>query len=84
MEWQETMSATDHFPTTQQTWILDRLAERHGGSSALRSHLMERYREPLLAYARRSSLRSIAEPDDLVKGLVKGEAVSVPARADRP
>jgi len=68
MEWQESMSATDHFPTTQQTWILDRLAEGHGGSSALRSHLMERYREPLLAYARGSSLRSIAEPDELVHG----------------
>jgi hypothetical protein len=62
------MSATDHFPTTQQTWILDRLAEGHGGSSALRSHLMEWYRGPLVAYARGSSLRTVAEPDEHVHG----------------
>ena len=31
------MSATDHFPTTQLTWLLDRLAEGHGGSSAMRT-----------------------------------------------
>ena len=52
------MSATDHFPTTQQTWILDRIAEGHGGSSAMRSHNMTRYREPLLAYVRGSTLRA--------------------------
>lgn len=62
------MSATDHFPTTHQTWLLDRLAEGHGGSSALREHIMTRYREPLLAYARGSSLRTVAEPDELVHG----------------
>ena len=62
------MSATDHFPTTQQTWILDRIAEGHGGSSAMRSHIMTRYREPLLAYVRGSTLRFVAEPDELVHG----------------
>lgn len=62
------MSATDHFPTTHQTWLLDRLAEGHGGSSALREHIMTRYREPLLAYARGSCLRTVAEPDELVHG----------------
>ena len=62
------MSTTDHFPTTHQTWLLDRLAEGHGGSSALREHIMTRYREPLLAYARGSSLRTVAEPDELVHG----------------
>ncbi|MCX5651360.1 MAG: hypothetical protein NTU45_08230 [Planctomycetota bacterium] len=60
------MSETDHFPTTQQTWLFDRLAEGHGGSSAIRDHLMTRYREPLLAYARGSTLRTVAEPDELV------------------
>ena len=62
------MSTTEHFPTTHQTWLLDRLAEGHGGSSALREHIMTRYREPLLAYARGSSLRTVAEPDELVHG----------------
>ena len=62
------MSETDHFPTTEQTWLLDRLAEGHGGSSARRDHIMTRYREPLLAYARGSSLRTVAEPDELVHG----------------
>jgi hypothetical protein len=68
MERRVSMSATDHFPTTQQTWILDRLAEGHRGSSAVRDHIMTRYREPLLAYARGSSLRTVAEPDELVHG----------------
>lgn len=62
------MSGTDHFPTTQQTWLFDRLAEGPGGSSAMREHLMTRYREPLLAYARGSTLRTVAEPDELVHG----------------
>jgi hypothetical protein len=62
------MSETDHFPTTQQTWLLDRLSEGPRGSSAMRDHLMTRYREPLLAYARGSTLRTVAEPDELVHG----------------
>jgi hypothetical protein len=68
MEKGDRMSETDHFPTTEQTWLLDRLAEGHGGSSARRDHIMTRYREPLLAYARGSSLRTVAEPDELVHG----------------
>lgn len=63
-----TVSGHDHFPTTQQTWILDRLAEGTAGAPGLRETLMERYREPLLVYARGSSLRSVAEPDELVHG----------------
>jgi len=55
------MAGTDHFPTTHQTWILDRIAEGSGGAPTLRVHLMERYREPLLAYARGSTLRQLAE-----------------------
>lgn len=62
------MAGTDHFPTTHQTWILDRIAEGSGGAPTLRVHLMERYREPLLAYARGSTLRQLAEPDELVHG----------------
>lgn len=63
-----TVSNVDHFPTTQHTWILDRLAEGERGAPTLREYLMERYREPLLVYARGSTLRHIAEPDELVHG----------------
>jgi len=63
-----TVSNIDHFPTTQQTWILDRLAEGDRGAPALREHLMERYREPLLIYVRGSTLRTLGEPDELVHG----------------
>lgn len=63
-----TVGNFDHFPTTQQTWILDRLAEGEHGAPALHSFLMERYREPLVVYARGSSLRSLGEADDLVHG----------------
>ncbi len=62
------MSNTDHFPTTQLTWILDRLAEGDRGAPTLREHLMERYREPLLIYVRGSTLRSLGEADELVHG----------------
>ncbi len=63
-----TVSKIDHFPTTQQTWIFDRLAEGAGGAAALREHVMERYREPLLVYVRGSTLRALGEPDELVHG----------------
>ena len=63
-----TVSKIDHFPTTQQTWIFDRLAEGAGGGAALREHVMERYREPLLVYVRGSTLRALGEPDELVHG----------------
>jgi hypothetical protein len=62
------LANADHFPTTQQTWILDRLAEGERGAPTLREHLMERYREPLLIYVRGSTLRSLGEPDELVHG----------------
>lgn len=62
------MKAHDHFPTTELAWIVDRLAEGADAGPALRSRLMERYREPLLAYVRGSSLRLAGEPDELVHG----------------
>jgi len=63
-----TVSNHDHFPTTQQTWIVDRLAEGGHGAPVLRESLMERYREPLLIYVRGSTLRTLGEPDELVHG----------------
>ena len=62
------MSRHDHFPTTEATWIVDRLAESDGGARELRETLMERYREPLLVYVRGSTLRELGEADELVHG----------------
>ena len=63
-----TLANHDHFPTTEQTWILDRFAEGERGAPALREHLMERYREPLLVYVRGSTLRTLGEADEQVHG----------------
>ena len=57
------------FPSTHATWLATRIDD--GGNDALREarvHLMQRYREPLLAYAANSRLANIDEPDDLVHG----------------
>jgi DNA-directed RNA polymerase specialized sigma24 family protein len=67
---------TDHFPSTHETWIADQLREVRGGSASaaaqaaqqLRTHIMVRYREPLLAYAGASSFRTLSTPEDLVHG----------------
>jgi len=66
----------DHFPSTHQTWIVDQLRVVDRGSPAdvaeaaqqLRTHVMVRYREPLLAYAAASSFRTLSTPEDLVHG----------------
>lgn len=66
----------DHFPSTHATWIVDTLravadgspAEREEAARQLRTHVMSRYREPLLAYAAASSFRALSSPEDLVHG----------------
>lgn len=66
----------DHFPSTHGTWILERLRavdaadseEAAEAARQLRTHIMVRYREPLLAYASASSFRSLSTPEDLVHG----------------
>ena len=68
----------DRFPTTHATWIEAQLtiAEAMGSGStgareameSLRRHLMERYRSPLEAYVRGSSMRGLGEPGELVAG----------------
>lgn len=68
----------DRFPSTHATWIEAQLtiAESMGEGSAgargamesLRRHLMERYRSPLEAYVRGSSMRGLGEPGELVAG----------------
>lgn len=57
------------FPSTHATWLVTRIDD--GGDAAMREarvHLMQRYREPLLAYAANSRLANIDEPDELVHG----------------
>ncbi|MFO0005367.1 MAG: hypothetical protein ACK559_29995, partial [bacterium] len=57
------MSST-MFPTTQATWLVDRV--EHAPSEA-RAHVLERYFQPLCAYARASAnLRALGEPAELV------------------
>ncbi len=52
------------FPTTHATWLIDRIA--HEPAEA-RAHVLERYFEPLCAYARASAnLRALGEPPELV------------------
>ena len=66
----------DHFPSTHETWIVDQLRVVRGGpaeaadeaAQQLRTHIMVRYREPLLAYATASSFRTLSTPEDLVHG----------------
>ncbi|MFM1868656.1 MAG: hypothetical protein RL591_2064, partial [Planctomycetota bacterium] len=60
----------DHFPTTQLTTLLSELRTLHGDDAHMRlaETIMRRYAEPLAIYARGSTLREIAEPDELVHG----------------
>lgn len=51
------------FPTTHGTWLTQTIID---DPPAARAHVMERYAEPLCAYARASSLRLLGEPEELV------------------
>lgn len=62
------MALLDDFPSTHRTELAASLARRDHESAA--RHVMERAYEPLLAYARNSSLRTIAPADDLVGGFL--------------
>lgn len=58
------MALLDEFPSTHRTFIVRTL---QGGDLELaRNHVMSRAYLPLCIYARASSLRSVAEPEDLV------------------
>jgi DNA-directed RNA polymerase specialized sigma24 family protein len=57
------VSAAAEFPTTSATWLTQQL-ERD--PPAARAHIMQRYFEPLCAYARASVLRALGEPAELV------------------
>lgn len=60
------MRFLDRFPTTQRSFIDAALAV--GRVETARNHVMERSYEPLCVYARASSLRRIADAEDLVGG----------------
>ena len=62
---------TQYFPTTHATTIIDCLRTTDEAPlAALAGRIIERYAEPLEAYARGSSLREIAEPRELVHGFL--------------
>jgi len=61
-------SGDGHFPTTYATWIVHMLADGDGGIKAVQRHVMERYRDALIAYAGALPARAIAEPAELVAG----------------
>ena len=60
------MSILDEFPSTQRTFITEAIGR--GDLLDARNHVMSRAYAPLCAYARASSLRSIASAEDLVGG----------------
>lgn len=64
----------DLFPSTHGTWLdtridlvlADDVAVAATAAREMRQHVMERYCEPLAAYARGSSMRTLGEPDEIV------------------
>jgi hypothetical protein len=56
------------FPSTNVTWILERLSAGDEGRSDVRQHVMARYARPLAAYVQGSSLRDLGEPEEIVHG----------------
>jgi DNA-directed RNA polymerase specialized sigma24 family protein len=56
----------DHFPSTQVASMQALLTGGQEGRARLCSEVMQRYRAPLLAYVRGSSLRRSGDPEELV------------------
>jgi hypothetical protein len=62
---------TQHFPTTHATTILEATRSPHPEALAtVAARVIERYAQPLEAYAQGSTLREIGEPRDLVHGFL--------------
>ncbi len=55
-----------HFPTTHATLIIEALRGNDSTLASLTTRIIERYAQPLEAYAQGSSLRDIAQPRELV------------------
>lgn len=62
--------STQHFPTTHATTLIDGLRGGDEALADLAARIIERYAQPLEAYALGSSLREIAEPRELVHGFL--------------
>ncbi len=58
--------APQYFPTTHATWIIESTRGDESALAAVAARIIERYAQPLEAYAQGSSLREIAEPRELV------------------
>lgn len=56
------------FPSTHATWIVESLANGERGLQLAQLHVMERYRDALIAYATALPARAVAEPAELVSG----------------
>jgi len=57
----------DHFPTTHATTIIDATRSPNADAlAAVAARIIERYAQPLEAYAQGSSLREIGDPRELV------------------
>ena len=66
VDYHRTMALLDEFPSTHRSFIASTIAS--GAAELTRNHVMSRAYAPLCAYARASSLRSIAPAEDLVGG----------------
>jgi hypothetical protein len=62
---------SQHFPTTHATTILEATRSPHADAlAAVAARIIERYAQPLEAYAHGSTLREIADPRELVHGFL--------------
>ncbi len=57
---------TQYFPTTQATWLIEHARGDEPALAAVAARVIERYAQPLEAYAQGSSLREIGDPRELV------------------
>jgi len=57
-----------HFPNTMRTWIDERLSRGDHGLEEVHGHIMDVYYRPLTIYCQGSSLRHIAECEEIVSG----------------
>jgi hypothetical protein len=61
---------TQYFPTTHATWFIEHARGDESALAAVAARVIERYAQPLEAYAQGSSLREIGEPRELVHGFL--------------
>ena len=69
-------ASAQHFPTTHATWVHDARSDDDALVARLAQRAIERYAQPLEAYAQGSSLREIAEPRELVHGFLVAKFAS--------